>query len=170
MLGVLDQNVSLARAGAVGQYVSGAVIFCGGQSLQKVHNDCLMYNPLKDTWANFSTMVKARDEAAIANAGNVTYVIGGIGEITVEFVDMTAFKMEPTLPVVTNTIPKSRQGVVHEDEDMLILPKWKLGPSLPEIRSRSCAVASDPNSIFIVGTFCHLNFPPFLLHFEIANW
>ena len=39
MLGILDANISLARAGAVAQYVEqGAVIFCGGQSMNlEVH-------------------------------------------------------------------------------------------------------------------------------------
>ena len=43
----LNPNVSLARAGAVAQYVSGIVIFCGGQSHQNpAHKDCLYYSPL----------------------------------------------------------------------------------------------------------------------------
>ena len=47
----LDPNVSLARAGAVAQYVSGIVIFCGGQSHQNpAHKDCLYYSPLGDAW------------------------------------------------------------------------------------------------------------------------
>ena len=55
----LNPNVSLARAGAVAQYVSGIVIFCGGQSHQNpAHKDCLYYSPVSDAWHQFTTMKK----------------------------------------------------------------------------------------------------------------
>ena len=58
----LNPNVSLARAGAVAQYVSGIVIFCGGQSHQNpAHKDCLYYSPLGDVWHQFTTMKKVGD-------------------------------------------------------------------------------------------------------------
>ena len=97
MLGILDSNVSLSRAGAVAQYVRGVVLFCGGQSQgKKGHSDCLMYNPMQDEWRNFSVMKKAHDEAAMTNAANVTYVIGGVGERSVEFIDMKKFEVYRT--------------------------------------------------------------------------
>lgn len=94
MLGITDANISLARAGAVAQYVSGVVLFCGGQSLANpVHRDCLMYNPHQDSWTNFTSLKKGRDEAAITALKNIIYVIGGIGERTVEFIDMTKLQV-----------------------------------------------------------------------------
>ena len=40
MLSIVNQNVTLARAGAVANYINKMAIFCGGRSLQGVHKDC----------------------------------------------------------------------------------------------------------------------------------
>ena len=66
MLSILDHNVTLARAGAVAQYVQNVAIFCGGRSLKGVHKDCKMYDPRQDVWANFSSMSKFREEGMIS--------------------------------------------------------------------------------------------------------
>ena len=66
MLSILDHNVTLARAGAVAQYVQNVAIFCGGRSLKGVHKDCKMYDPRQDVWANFSSMSKFREEGKIS--------------------------------------------------------------------------------------------------------
>ena len=151
MLGILDANISLARAGAVAQYVQGIVLFCGGQSLKGIHRDCLMYNPQADSWANFTGLVKKRDEASIANAGNITYIIGGMGEKTTEYIDMKSFSLDNLSHEESeNTfIPKSRQ----KNNAVQKLPEWRLGPSLPQIRARACAVAIGPDKILLIGTF-----------------
>ena len=109
-LSILDHNVTLARAGAVAHYVQNVAIFCGGKSLKGVHKDCKMYDPRQDIWSNFSTMLRPREEASIAVAGNLTYVIGGIGDATVEFVDFSKFTYIPT-----EIIPKSRQKLISSE-------------------------------------------------------
>lgn len=148
MLGIQNSNFSLARAGAVAQYVQGIVLFCGGQSSDhKVHRDCLIYNPLDDTWGNFSALIKEHDEASIVNAGNITYVIGGIGQRSVEKLDMRNFSLEIE---DTSFIPRTRQG---KQEARKLMPQWQLGPSLPDVRARGCAVASDAKNIFLLGNF-----------------
>ena len=85
-------------------------IFCGGKSLKGVHKDCKMYDPRQDIWSNFSSMIRPREEASIAVAGNLTYVIGGIGDATVEFVDFSKFTYIPT-----EIIPKSRQKLISSE-------------------------------------------------------
>ncbi len=156
MVGVNDEfkNVSLARAGATAEYVQGGVLFCGGKSLEGVHAGCLMYDPARDKWIKFTKMIKARDEASSATAANLSYVIGGIGEKTVEFVDLNDFDLEPD-----EDVPRSREEEFNVPKPM---PKWKLGPSLPEIRSRGCGAASpEGDKIYVIGNF--RIFPPFLL-------
>lgn len=151
MLGILDANISLARAGAVAQYVQGIVIFCGGQSLKGIHRDCLMYNPKADSWANFTELLKKRDEASIANAGNITYIIGGSGEKTTEYIDMKTFSLDNVKHEDSeeNTfIPKSRQKSSNTIQN---LPEWRLGPSLPQIRARACAVSIGSDKILLIG-------------------
>ena len=148
----LNPNVSLARAGAVAQYVSGIVIFCGGQSHQNpAHKDCLYYSPLGDAWHQFTTMKKNHNEASVANAGNRTYVIGGVGERSVEYVDMKNFNLLESEELQA-FIPKSRQKVaVSSDKRQQQLPNWQLGPALPDVRARACAAASDAKKIYLVG-------------------
>lgn len=148
MLGIQNNNISLARAGAVAQYVQGIVLFCGGQSSNhQVHKDCLMYNPLDDTWSNFSALIKDHDEASIVNAGNQTYVIGGIGQRSVEFLDMRNFTSLELSSSLESFIPRTRQG----KQEQKLMPQWQLGPSLPDVRARACAVASDARNIFLLG-------------------
>jgi hypothetical protein len=58
MLGV-SQEVGLARAGAISQYVNQVVLFCGGRNeATGIHSDCLVYNPTKDKWKRHVTMIK----------------------------------------------------------------------------------------------------------------
>ena len=157
MLGILDKEVSVARAGAVAQHVNGVVLFCGGLSNSGIHSDCLMYNPLKDSWSNFTSMIKARDEASVALAGNVTYVISGLNDASVEFIDMTNFVAEPKVPAIEEIIPKSRQKTLEIEKAPEINPGWKLGPPLPEIRARACAVSGGPDTIYLIGMLLKLS-------------
>ena len=50
------QDVSLARAGAVAEYVGDRVIFCGGRNGKGVHRDCLQFDPMRDIWGQHSEM------------------------------------------------------------------------------------------------------------------
>ncbi len=172
MLGIVDANISLARAGAVAQYVKEVVIFCGGQSLaQGVHRDCLMYNPKEDAWSNFTALREGHDEASIANAGNVTYVIGGVGSRVVEFLDMKLFDLNALEEMEdgSSLIPKSRQQKVNIRKNM---PQWQLGPSLPDVRARACAVAGDHTSIFVVGGVDNSSINPLAtgLYLDNSQW
>ena len=70
--------------------------------------------------------------------------MGGVGEKSVEFVDFSQFSLEDTSK---NLIPKSRQKVVFE------LPRWKTGPSMPDMRARGCSVAKEEDEkIYVIGT------------------
>ena len=52
-----SKNVSLARAGAVSEYVGGVVLFCGGKDgVEGMHDDCLVYDPSADEWSEHSRM------------------------------------------------------------------------------------------------------------------
>ena len=51
-------NVSLARAGAVSEYVAEKVVFCGGKNGEGIHDDCLLYDPSTDKWERHSRMTR----------------------------------------------------------------------------------------------------------------
>ena len=75
--------------------------------------------------------------------------MGGVGEKSVEFVDFSQFSLEDTSK---NLIPKSRQKVVFE------LPRWKTGPSMPDMRARGCSVAKEEDEkIYVIGTIVQKN-------------
>ena len=125
-------NVSLARAGAVSEYVGGKVIFCGGKNGAGVHDDCLVYNPASDAWRPHSRMTRPRDEAAsaVAAAGNAMIVIGGIGERSVESFNVGS----------GGGGGSSNKG-----------KRWQQGPPMPEVRARACAAALDDDTIIVMG-------------------
>jgi len=58
---------------------------------------------------------------------------------------------------IESFIPKSRQKVLavasttSGDKISEKMPEWQLGPSLPDVRARACAVASDSDTIFLIG-------------------
>ena len=90
--------------------------------------------------------------------GNVTYVIGGVGERSVEYIDMKGFDLVLDDPNAIEShdafIPKSRQkfpASSDKKKQLTQLPNWQLGPSLPDVRARACAAASDANKIYLVG-------------------
>ena len=93
-------------------------------------------------------MMKVREEASIATAGNFTYVIGGVGEKTVEYVDFSHFSIDQ-LNKPKNLIPKTRQKSGNDKSSEL--PQWKLGTSLPDMRARGCAVAKGTDKIYFIG-------------------
>ena len=118
-----SKNVSLARAGAVSEYVGGVVLFCGGKDgVSGLHDDCLRYDPGADEWAGHSRMSRARYESASAAAGQTLFVMGGVDESSVEFIDA------------------SRKGA-----------KWQSGPSLPAVTARACAAAVDGDTVILSG-------------------
>ena len=97
-------------------------------------------------------MMKVREEASIATAGNFTYVIGGVGEKTVEYVDFSHFSIDAaTKP--KNLIPKTRQKSGNDKSSEL--PQWKLGTSLPDMRARGCAVSKGTDKIYFIGKYLH---------------
>lgn len=116
------QNVSLARAGALAMYVDQKVLFCGGRNMVDVHKDCLQYEPMADKWSYHSDMAVSRDEAGMALIGSTLYAIGGIGQRTVEKLDVKGEKKE-----------------------------WVAAPALPEVIARGCAAATSEGTILIVG-------------------
>ena len=118
-----SKNVSLARAGAVAEYVGEVVLFCGGKDgVSGMHDDCLVYDPSADEWSEHSRMSGPRYEAASAAVGNTMFVMGGIGESSVEFINA------------------ARKGA-----------KWQSGPSLPAVTARACAAGVDSDTIILSG-------------------
>ena len=88
----------------------------------------------------------------------MTYVIGGVGERSVEYIDMKGFDLVLDDPNAIEShdafIPKSRQkfpASSDKKKQLTQLPNWQLGPSLPDVRARACAAASDANKIYLVG-------------------
>ena len=39
----------------------------------------------------------------------------------------------------------------RRQNQLLSLPKWNLGTQMPSVRARSCAVATDDNTFYIIG-------------------
>ena len=94
-------------------------------------------------------MMKVREEASIATAGNYTYVIGGVGEKTVEYVDSSHFSIDAAATKPKSLIPKTRQKSGNDKSSEL--PQWKLGISLPDMRARGCAVSEGTDKIYFIG-------------------
>jgi len=106
-------DVGVKRAGATSHYVSEQVLLCGGRSVtNSVFADCLQYNLETEVWAQHSTLIKPREEATMAMVGSQLYLMGGVGEKSVEILDTS---LEDT---------------------------WFEGPELPFVLARSCAVST----------------------------
>eukprot|EP00096_Caligus_rogercresseyi_P005548 TRINITY_DN2131_c0_g1_i2.p1 TRINITY_DN2131_c0_g1~~TRINITY_DN2131_c0_g1_i2.p1 ORF type:complete len:555 (+),score=117.14 TRINITY_DN2131_c0_g1_i2:130-1794(+) len=118
------ENEELNRAGATSEYVNGSVIFCGGKNNHGVFRSCLEYNISEDRWSNHSHLIEPREEASSVTIGTVTYVIGGVGSSSIE-----GFDANPESPSSS----------------------WILGPELPGVRARSCAVAIDNRTLVVIG-------------------
>ncbi|TRY74923.1 hypothetical protein TCAL_07513 [Tigriopus californicus] len=123
-----NDNVSLARAGAISQFVGDKVLYCGGRNGHGVHTDCLAFHPKNNTWAHHSNMVRAREEATSVVIGTAVFVMGGIDEKTVEVINL--------------------KSEIQGSPD---IPEWKLGPDLPQVLGRSCAVLMDNETVIIAG-------------------
>ena len=39
----------------------------------------------------------------------------------------------------------------RRQNQILTLPKWKTGTQMPSVRARSCAVATDDNTFYVIG-------------------
>ena len=63
--------------------------------------------------------------------------------------DLSLDNLQEAEEIENTFIPKSRQKT--NNVNLRALPDWKLGPSLPQIRARGCAVASGPNKIHLIG-------------------
>ena len=100
---------------------------------------------------------RQRDEASVATVGNVTYILGGIGERTVEYLDMTSYVPENTgeksnlgLDIVeatqsrqievvlnSNTVKRKIVSSKGKNKDGGLADKslkWKLGPQMPNVQ------------------------------------
>lgn len=53
-----DQEATLARAGAVAQFLGTRVLFCGGRNEDQVHNNCLQFDPMANEWSEHSTLTR----------------------------------------------------------------------------------------------------------------
>ena len=111
----------LARAGASAVYADGQVMLCGGRSEQETLSSCAAYHLELDTWSAHSSLLMAREEAAMVIIGSKIYIMGGEELMSVEVLDS-----------------------VHETE-------WTPGPELPIIVSRSCAVSTGSSIILAGG-------------------
>jgi len=115
-------DVGVKRAGATSHYVSERVLLCGGRSVtSSVFSDCLQYDLDTEVWSPHSTLTRPREEAAMAMVGSQLYLMGGVGEQSVEILDIS----------LENT--------------------WFDGPELPFVLARSCAVSTGSSIIITGG-------------------
>lgn len=49
----------------------------GGGSLFAIHNECEVYNPKTNQWAQISPMISRRSRAGVASLTKMLYVCGG---------------------------------------------------------------------------------------------
>ena len=114
-------QVTTDRAGACATYTDGQVVLCGGRSDLETHSSCLMYDLETETWSGHSSLLMAREEAAMAMLGSQMYIIGGEGLQSVEVLDS------------------------------MLENAWFEGPELPTVLSRSCAVSTGSSIILAGG-------------------
>ncbi len=122
----------VGRAGAVSEYAHRRVLLCGGRDHEGgVRSDCLAYDPKTNEWEEYNSLLSAREEAA---AATVRPEAGADGDMFIAggFVDG-----ERTATV--ERLPKDRES------------GWRSSTSLPEPRSRFCAVAVSDNTVAVVG-------------------
>ena len=101
-----------------------------------------------------SLYLRPRDEASSATIGNMTYVIGGVGEKSVEFINMGGTSDDFASGIVNRqaAIDSRRSNDKKPRQNQPVpLPKWQIGTPLPSVRARSCAVATDNNTIYVLG-------------------
>ena len=77
---------------------------------------------------DFFCFFRPRDESGSVTIGTKAYILGGVGENTVEVYEMI------------------QDGLEEEDKG------WKLGPEMPAVIARGCAVMVDDNTIVIIGS------------------
>ena len=114
-------GVEMARAGASAVYAEGQVLLCAGRSDRETLSSCAAYDLERETWSAHSSLIMAREEAAMVMIGSMIYIMGGEELMSVEVLDS-----------------------VHETE-------WTPGPELPIIVSRSCAVSTGSSIILAGG-------------------
>ena len=85
----------------------------------------------------------------------MTYVIGGVGEKSVEFINMegTSDDFGSGIGNLQAAAIDSRRSNAKKprQNQPVPLPKWQIGTPLPSVRARSCAVATDNNTIYVIG-------------------
>ena len=115
-------DVGVKRAGATSHYVPDLVLLCGGRSVTStVFSDCLQYNLETEVWSLHSTLTRPREEATMAMVGSQLYLMGGVGEKSVEILDSS---LEDT---------------------------WFEGPELPFVLARSCAISTGSSIFITGG-------------------
>jgi N-acetylneuraminic acid mutarotase len=120
----VESNVtSIGRGGAVAEFVEDSVLLCGGRDKQnRVMGNCMAYNPMNNHWDSHSELIDMREEASSVTVSGQMYIMGGLVN-----------------------------GEMVRTSEKLSGDTWTAGPSLPEGRSRFCAVTLDDSSIAILG-------------------
>jgi len=120
----VESNVtSIGRGGAVAEFVEDSVLLCGGRDKQnRVLGNCMAYNPMSNHWDSHSELIDMREEASSVTVSGQMYIMGGLVN-----------------------------GEMVRTSEKLSGDTWTAGPSLPEGRSRFCAVTLDDSSIAILG-------------------
>jgi len=120
---VASNATSIGRGGSVAEYVEDSVLLCGGRDkLNRVMGNCMAYNPMNNDWDTHSDLLDLREEASSVTLSGQMYILGGLVN-----------------------------GEMVRSSEKLSGFTWTAGPSLPEGRSRFCAVALDESSIAILG-------------------
>jgi len=120
-----DQQLGIARGGAVSDMVADMILLCGGRDTEgTIRDDCISYNYTTNAWSEHSTLLAPREEAACTVVAEKMYVLGGIidGE-------------------QSNTVE------IWDDDTQ----QWVAGPDMPEVRARFCAVPVDERFLAVIG-------------------
>ena len=81
----------------------------------------------------------------------MTYVIGGIGEKSMEFINMASDDFGSDIGNLQSIDSRRSNDKKPRQNKPIPLPKWQIGTPLPSVRARSCAVATDNNTIYVIG-------------------
>eukprot|EP00095_Tigriopus_kingsejongensis_P005001 snap_masked-scaffold139_size317827-processed-gene-0.5 protein:Tk05001 transcript:snap_masked-scaffold139_size317827-processed-gene-0.5-mRNA-1 annotation:"kelch domain-containing protein" len=118
-------STEVGRAGAVSELVGKMVVVCGGRDHNaQIRSDCLAYEPKSHEWTDHSALAQGREEAASVKLDKRMLILGG-------FVEGVRVAGSEQLDGGEST--------------------WAPGPSMPEARSRFCAVALSKTMFAIVG-------------------
>ena len=115
-------DVGVKRAGAVSHYIPDNVLLCGGRSVtNSVLSDCLQYDLESEEWSTHSAMSEPREESTMAMLGSQIYIMGGVGQSSVEILDTS------------------------------LEAAWFIGAELPQVMARACAVSTGSSILITGG-------------------